>query len=382
MILDDLFLPEHPRVRPIRRAVDLLRVTCSKEEWDSFMFHLQTCLHPERPPKYQKKAKQLHAMALDLRPPEVTVRDTGRKRIASNQFYPFYDWVEKGPEWYRNLLRLKLELWALEVPPCDDQSIIRRQYRDFAKEIGNRHWDWEHHNQAELRIEALKKKIAAVPVPRKGWTEDEMAILGGRIQEESFLSLLDEIPPFSTIKTPISVARTLRNKSLSKLEEAARDYMLILVKDLPELDVANWPFLPFVARLPTEDKNTQQVLFVFRSNGKTSRVPRLAEKFGSLNLMSYINEQLPDDNNSLWLGQLDWGGDRVVLLRADSTILIRTWANASKIRNPKNPDKTVDLPFAQRFFAIRDGERVVLTEAQYNAFLQKKRGTPQLALIH
>ena len=357
-----------------------MRVTCSKEEWDSFMSHLQTCMHPEKEPSYRKKAQQLHAMALDLRPPEITVRDTGRKRIAGNQFDPFYDWVEKGPEWYKNLLRLKLELWALEIPPCDDQSIIRRHYRDFAREFGSRHWVWKHHNQAELRIETLKKQIDAIQVPRQGWTEDELKVLGGNIQVESFISLIEDLPPYSTGRTLPSVSRTLKNKQLTELEQAARDYIMFLYKDLPERDVANWPFLPFVAQLPTSSGN-QKVLFVFRSNGKTSRVPRLAEKFGSLNLMSWVNNKEPDDNNPLWLGQLDWSGDRVVLMKTDTTVLIRSWANGSKIRDPRDEKKPLDLPFARRFFVIRNGERVTITEAQYNALLQKKQGA-QLSLIH
>ncbi len=356
--LYDVLLPDHPHVRPIRRAVDLFRDSSLEYEWQGFKkFLLETIRNPNTSPQSKNKALQLLAMVENHHDKPISTKDKEgkQKKVFTNGFRPFRAWLDdSAPDWYSSLLQLSLEKWSLEEPAGDQQSTLRKAYRAFANECG--FVGWENHTHANKRIQNLNQQIKAIPVPRQTWTATEMEFLGGRIPSGSLASMLTDLPPYKSGKILLSV-RSMNGVS-TPLEKAAYDYITSVYKDIAARDILGWPFRPFLANLVVQG-DARRVLFVFRGS-RSSVIPRINEAYGKLTLMTFVNETPADEDNSLYLATLKWDRDRVLLFDASRLpIAVRTWANGSKTRASEKGD----LEDACTYHVFEESE---MSEANYN----------------
>lgn len=359
--LPDVLLNGSIHTRPIRRSIELFRSLAPPNEWGAFLAFQMEELEDTTNTRNRRYVLEVLTMALEDRvlmeegvptgvqigATVVPVRSTkNARRVQTGKYPSFSKWLKVAPEWYKKMLLPSLEMWALQVPSILDsedkrpnrfQENLRKSYLGFSKGCFGYEGEWDDHDYAEKRIKELQARINDIPTPRMVWTNVEVQTMGGIVTPGSFADLLakqDKIPAPTTEKCPsASAVRRLRNKALNDVEEAAYEALLRFYPNIAEVDVVAWPFQPICVPLMI-GRGISYVVMVFRSSGRSSKVPRIFHTFGSFNIMAKVDEKTADSDHPKYLGELNLDGDKVVLFDGnDGSIFVRTWINGSMYRD-------------------------------------------------
>jgi hypothetical protein len=398
----DILLPGLDGTRPIRRSIDLFRECAKQEEWDAFVAFQETAFKAEKRTRERRQSLEILVMTSehtvsnsgtklgvlvqDVQTPvkfPVEIRNTERAlKVHATSYCHWTKWMtlpagQGAPDWYKQLLRLHLELWALQAPNTDEipafpevrsddgkrrihkyvapravntvRDAVRRACKSLYVECftGAEVWG-SHSNNAEERIANLQERIAKIDVPHVGWTDFEKEALS-EIPAGTLAALLgSRLPPYTEKSCPsVSDTRTLRNTDKhTPVAKAVLEDLKTRYPDLAGRDVAAWPFQPIP--ITVEVKGVEQpVLVVFRSSRRGSKVPRLFHAFGSISLMAEVNGRATDDNHPAYLGELNWDGDRMILLDMNCKLYVRTWINSVKTDSAKREKKN-DIPCTRK----------------------------------
>jgi len=407
--IPDILLAGHRDTRPIRLSIDLFREHATQEEWDAFVTFQEKVLKAERDNRKRRKLVEILVMASNHRPIlgsseinvevqngkegtfwiPVSVKSTERsRRVHAGTYTSWSDWFATAPDWFRDLLKLHLELWAIQFPetPAEDdlpevkengkvilkevegrpknavQGLMRKAFQMFYTGCFGNAGVWNNYDNIPERAAKLRAQISKIKVPHKGWTDFEVEALSG-IPSGTLISMLvgDRLPPFTDEGCPSASRVRKVQQNRNPVEEAALAYVNVHFPNLAGRDVAAWPFQPRSITLDVEGV-LRPVVLVFRSNGKSSKVPRLFHAFGSLNLMAKANEIDVDSNHPAYLGELNWSTDRVILLDGSKALFVRTWVNGTKTDG--------DIPFTKNGYLFAAS---ALDEKETEKLIQKYR---------
>jgi len=367
-----VMLPGRNDTRPIRRAVDLFRDHAPRQDWQTlcdFMLAAQkekmtqtltNILFILEDPSEKDGKVEIGGRSYEMDPRESKVRGD-----CPDEWVVWFQ--NHSPPWYRDLLRLHLELWHLKVPDCEDKGNIRTRLVRFARDCGSRSWSlgWDRTTESDIL-----GQIESITVPKRKWpAPDERAIIEPNLCVSWFSQLKEPVKsivvealegvPYDECLPPVESFFKQKGLTMGELE-AVLAYINFTYPGMKEYDISAFPSRPEVVKLRLNGRLTP-CLLMYRCNTKFSRIPRISRAFGYLDIMGKVDEQEITSGHPLCLGFLEWGFRRTYVFKFpdEGNVIARTWVNSNTEKCPEaHSSRRLDL--ANTYYLVTpDGTREV-----------------------